>query len=208
MKSILKAAAVAAFGVAALTACSSPAAAPQSAATATATATATASPKYEIPERYTIPTPTAAGQKTYSDIDALHEAFVAAGGTCKDFFKPQLKNALPKATGKCGTESGAATMYLLWDSADRDQLVESNRAMAPVAKLPINMVVGDWWVIESPEAAKVAEALGGTLVDKAPPQGGYSSRGVAACVAVTALSHRSPPRAPGLPGRLTPREDN
>jgi hypothetical protein len=164
MKSILKAAAVAAFGVAALTACSSPAAAPQPAATATATATA--SPRYEIPERYTIPTPTAAGQKTYSDIDALHEAFVAAGGTCKDFFKPQLKNALPKETGKCGTESGATTMYLLWDSADRNQLVESNRAMSPVSNLPIQMVVGDWWVLDSPDAAKVAKALGGTLVDK------------------------------------------
>jgi hypothetical protein len=164
MKFILKAAAVAAFGIAALTGCSSPAAAPQPAATETATATAT--PRYEIPERYTIPTPTAAGQKTYSDIDALHEAFVAAGGACKEFFKPQLKNALPKETGKCGTASGAATMYLLWDSADRNQLVETIQATAPVVKLPVNLVVGDWWVLDSPDAAKVAKALGGKLVEK------------------------------------------
>jgi hypothetical protein len=164
MKSILKAAAVAVIGAAALTGCSATAVAPQPAATPTATATA--SPRYTIPERYTSPTPTAAGQRTYSDIDALHEAFVAAGGTCKDFFKPQLKNALPKAMGKCGTESGAATMYLLWDSADRDQLVETVQATSPVAKLPVNLVVGDWWVLDSPDAAKVAKALGGKLVDK------------------------------------------
>lgn len=164
MNLILKAVSIAVVCVAALTGCSASAAAPQTAATATATPTP--SPRYTIPERYTVPTPTAAGQRTYSDIDALHEAFVAAGGTCADFFKPQFKNALPKASGKCGTESGAAMMYLFWDSEDRDQYVESNQAMSKVSKLPVHMAVGDWWVLDSPDAAKVAKALGGKLIDK------------------------------------------
>jgi hypothetical protein len=121
---------------------------------------------YTIPAEFVDPTPTAAGMRTYSDIDSLHMAFVTAGGRCPDFFAPKLVNGLPKAMGKCGTESGAATMYLFSTVEDRDQLVEINRATAPVAKLPINLVVGDWWVLESPEAAKVAKEPGGTLVDK------------------------------------------
>lgn len=101
---------------------------------------------------------------TYEDVDALHTAFVAAGGACKGFFKPQLVNALPVETGKCGTESGAATFYRFSSNDDRDQFVLNVQATSPVAGLPVHLVVGERWVVDSPDAATVAVQLGGSLV--------------------------------------------
>lgn len=102
--------------------------------------------------------------KTYTDIGALHTAFVAAGGTCKDFFKPKLVNVLPIESGKCGTDSGVAVFYRFSSNDDRDQYVLNVQAVSPVSGLPVHLVVGERWVVDSKEAGTVAAKLGGTLV--------------------------------------------
>lgn len=102
--------------------------------------------------------------KTYRNIDELHAAYVAAGGVCEGFFKPQLRNVLPVETGKCGTETGATVMYRFFTVDKRDQFIANVQAVSPAAGIPVHLVVGDTWVLDATDAAAVAPKLGGTLV--------------------------------------------
>lgn len=96
-----------------------------------------------------------------STIDEVVDAFTAAGGVCNWKQDDVVDEAV--ASGNC---SDAAVISIYANSDDRDQSIENNRAIFELlgAEVELNLLVGENWIINSPEAESMQSALGGEWV--------------------------------------------
>lgn len=94
---------------------------------------------------------------SFSDVTALKDAFVKAGGTC-DNWSTHNKSLLASSAGSCG-DAYALSVYE--DMDKRDQWVETMRTLNIGGT-----VAGKNWTISGTDAKPVHDKLGGELLDK------------------------------------------
>ncbi len=108
---------------------------------------------------------------SFADIESLRKAYVAAGGDCSDWAGSESFDD-GSTSGGC-----SATNVIIWYGNPDDVPVDAAR----LARVDGPLVVGPNWIVNADDAAKVAKALGGTLVkqgadvpqpDPTPGQGG------------------------------------
>lgn len=96
---------------------------------------------------------------TYEDVEALRDAFVAAGGECDDW--EQTNRVLGAAqSGDCGTDTVLST-YLTHDAV-QDRIAETKASA-------FGAITGDWltgenWIINGGDIEALQSKLGGTIV--------------------------------------------
>lgn len=105
------------------------------------------------------PTPNA----HYSTVVALKKAFEQAGGYCPDW----VQNDNVTSAAQSGDCTEHTTLMIFTSTDDRDQVVANNKSFASYGEgIPINLLVGENWIINTPNPDQFAEQLGGTVVTK------------------------------------------
>lgn len=100
-----------------------------------------------------------------STIDEVVEAFVEAGGVCN--WKQTDEVRLAVASGTCSD----STVISIYENTDkRTKALNAQRDIVllfePENSTPLAALAGENWVINSPEAESMQEALGGTWIVK------------------------------------------
>lgn len=113
------------------------------------------------------PTPTEtrppADGGTYGTVAELKDAFVEAGGSCPEFNQTN-RVKLAAESAECSSKAVLST-YL--SSSDISQLIQTNKELNEQLKSTVkgnSWLVGQNWVINSPEATQLREKLGGKVV--------------------------------------------
>jgi hypothetical protein len=106
------------------------------------------------------------GSSEYSDVLELRDAAVDAGLDCPDWERTSDEDT--KATGACSDD---AVLILYRDADGRKtgvaEMVKTHQEFNKMlgADVPQTLLVGDNWVINSPDAADLADDLGGEVID-------------------------------------------
>lgn len=103
------------------------------------------------------PSPTATGLGKVSTIDELRDAFIAEGGVCNWNQTDVVRDAT--ASGDCSDQT---VLSIYADVADRDLVVDR---LVSFGLDELTLLVGDNWIINSPEAESMQPALGGEWID-------------------------------------------
>ena len=102
----------------------------------------------------TPPAPTPAA--TYSTVTALRDAFVAAGGDCDEWVEGDMVT-LAAQSGDCST-STVLSIYI--SEADKSTVVANLKAFGS----GVHLLVGENWIINTPDPASYLKGMGGTVV--------------------------------------------
>ena len=98
---------------------------------------------------------------TYSSVEELRAAFENAGGSCPNWTQDDAVTDA-RESGNCG----ANTVMMVFDSAEEaNEKAGVLRQMLSAFDLEINLLVGENWVVNSPDAAVVEPSLGGKLIE-------------------------------------------
>lgn len=93
---------------------------------------------------------------TYENVEALRDAFVAAGGQC-----PQWEPIDPgKYTAEAGRCSDSIVLAVYADPAELADAVQRAKDLA----VPAHLLVGENWLLNIDEPQTYVGALGGTVV--------------------------------------------
>lgn len=110
------------------------------------------------------PTPTSSQEPadTYSTVNDLRDAFVAAGGACPDW-RQTNRVTLAAQSGDC---SDSTVLSIYSSEADRDQVVENLKSFG----MGVHLLVGENWIVNVEGPEEYADELGGTVVTKPPDE--------------------------------------
>jgi hypothetical protein len=95
-----------------------------------------------------------------STIEQVRDAFIAAGGVCNWKQDDRVDDAT--ASGTCSDQ----TVIMLFANPD-DKAMVANRLSEVLAGVGTHLLVGDNWIINSPEAVKMQKEIGGKVVEHA-----------------------------------------
>ena len=93
---------------------------------------------------------------TYATVVELRDAYVAAGGECPDWTASN-RVKLAAESGDCSSNTVLST-YLSTDI--RDQVVTTLKSFGT----DVHLLVGENWVINTPDPESLVKKLGGTVV--------------------------------------------
>lgn len=96
---------------------------------------------------------------TYDNASDLKDAFVKAGGSC-DQWKQTNKVQIASQSGECGT-STVLSVYLSSDAVERR--IEATKSSI-FGSTGDDWLVGENWIVNSPDARQYQEKLGGRIV--------------------------------------------
>lgn len=100
-----------------------------------------------------------------STIDEVVDAYVAAGGVCNWQQTDEVKIAV--ASGAC---SKSTVIAIYENTEERSRSIKMQREILqlldPDNSTPLTLLAGENWVINSPDAEEMKEALGGTWIVK------------------------------------------
>ena len=98
-----------------------------------------------------------------ADIDALVDAYVAAGGTCAWQKTDEVPGAAASGTcieaASCTTTDEWATLSVFSSTVARDEAAEEIRAQP----CETSVLVGENWILDASDAVDVAVPMGGRL---------------------------------------------
>jgi hypothetical protein len=104
-------------------------------------------------------TPTAAPAASYKTVEDLRDAFVKAGGDCPSW-EESNNVTLAAQSGDC---SGKTVLSIYLSEASRDQVIVNLKGL----DIGVHLLVGDNWIINTPDPAAFADELAGTVVTSA-----------------------------------------
>lgn len=106
------------------------------------------------------PTPTVAPLGKVTSIDTVRDAFMDAGGVCN--WKQTDKVTVATASGECSKDT---VIMLFTDREDRETVVTNLQSLR-LDGHELTLLVGENWIINSPEAEAMQDELGGEWVTK------------------------------------------
>lgn len=104
------------------------------------------------------PTPTSAELGKVSTVEEVRDAFIDAGGVCN--WKQTDRVTVATASGECSSK----TVIMLFDDRSDRETVVSNLQALKLDDSELTLLVGENWVINSPDAETMASTLGGEWV--------------------------------------------
>jgi hypothetical protein len=104
------------------------------------------------------PTPTTQALGKVSAIDEVRDAFIEAGGVCNWEQTDQVTAAT--ASGECSSK----TVIMLFDDRAERETVVTNLQTLKMTDSDLTLLVGENWVINSPDAEAMQDELGGEWV--------------------------------------------
>ncbi|MFB9309333.1 hypothetical protein BJY17_001205 [Agromyces hippuratus] len=104
-----------------------------------------------------VPAPEPEPVATYSTVDELREAFVAAGGECPEWVQGD-QVTLAAQSGSCSDDT---VLSIYTGATDRDEVVGNLKTLLSD---DLSLLVGENWIINVPEPELYVDKLGGTVV--------------------------------------------
>lgn len=103
---------------------------------------------------------TSSAKSTYNNVEELRVAFEAAGGSCPQWTQD---NAVDDAreSGNCGSQTVLMVFNTQEEAETRAGVLEQ---MLSAFEMDVNLLVGENWLVNSPDASLVEPTLGGSLV--------------------------------------------
>lgn len=105
--------------------------------------------------------PGAGGPKVFHTVGDLKRAYTDAGGECSGW-EQDNKVKTAKQSGTCGSD---VVLMVFSSKADADGTVSAQKAMfGALGNQSYELLVGQNWIVNSPDAEKVKKDLGGKIV--------------------------------------------
>jgi hypothetical protein len=102
----------------------------------------------------------ASTNKTYSSVSDLKADFVLAGGDCEDWIQSDQVTAALES-GECGSTT---VLSIYSDQAAARESAENLASILRDYGMPISVLYGKNWVINSKQASSLSERITGTLI--------------------------------------------